>query len=53
MISLYTTSPCRPYATTMKAMQFDEEVRALPMEDFQNHCLLVFDLISPRNTAEH
>ena len=36
-ISLDTTSPCRPYVTTMKAMQFNEDFPALPMEDFRNH----------------
>ena len=28
--SLDTTSPCRPYITTMKAMQFNEDFLALP-----------------------
>ena len=37
IVSLDTTSPCRPYVTTLKAMQFKEYLPALPMEDFQNH----------------
>ena len=37
IVSLDTTSPCRPNVTTMKAMQFNEYLPALPMEDFQNH----------------
>ena len=36
----------------MKAMQFNEEFLALPMEDFQNHYILVFDLTSPQDAAE-
>ena len=48
IISLDTPSPCRPYATTMKAMQFHEEFRALHSEDFR---ILVFDLISKPDAA--
>ena len=52
VVSLDTTSPCRPYVTTMKTMQFNEDFPALHMEDFQNHYILVFDLTSLRNAAE-
>ena len=52
IISLDTTYPCRPYVTTRKAMQFDESFPALPMEDFQNHYILVFDFTSLQDTAE-
>ena len=51
-VSLDTTSPCRPYVTTMKAMQFNEDFPALSMEDFQNHYILVFDLTSLQDAAE-
>ena len=40
IVSLDTTSSCRPYVTTMKAMQFNEDFLALPMEDFQYHYVL-------------
>ena len=46
IISLDTTSPCRPYVTTMKAMLFNKVFPALPMEDLQNHYNLVFYLTS-------
>ena len=52
IISLDTTSPCRPSVTTMKAMQFNEDFPALPVEDFQTHCVLVFDLTSLQDAAE-
>ena len=52
IISLDTTSPCRPYVTTMKAMQFNEDFPAL-LEDFQNHYFLVFDLTSLQDAADH
>ena len=52
IVLLDTTSPCRPYVTTMKAMQFKEDFPALPMEAFQNHYILVFDLTSLHDAAE-
>ena len=52
IVSIDTTSPCRPYVTTMKAMQFKEDFPALPTEDFQNHYILVFDLTSLQDAAE-
>ena len=52
IISLDTTSPCRPYVTTMKAMQFNENFPALSIEDFQNHYILVFHLTSLQDAAE-
>ena len=52
IVSLDTTFPCRPYLTTMEAMQFNENFPALPMEDFQNHYILVFDVTSLQDAAE-
>ena len=36
----------------MKAMQFNKNFPALPMEGFQNHYILVFDLTSLQDAAE-
>ena len=36
----------------MKAMQFNQGFPALPMEAFQNHYSLVFDLTSLQDAAE-
>ena len=52
IVSLDTTFPCRPYLTTMKAMQFNKNFPALPVEGFQNHYILIFDLISLQGAAE-
>ena len=46
IVSLDTTNDCRAYVTTMKAMNFNEEIPALPHHQFQNHYILVFDLTS-------
>ena len=47
-----TTSPWRPYFTTIKALQFNEEFPTVPMENFQSHCTLDFDLTPLQNVAE-
>ena len=52
IISLDTTSPCRPYSRTMEATQFNEDFPALPMENFQNHYILVLDLTSLQDAAK-
>ena len=36
----------------MKAMHFNEDFPSLPMEDFQNHYILIFDLASLQDAAE-
>ena len=52
IISLDTTSPCHPYVTTTKAMQFNKGFPALFIENFQNHYILVFDMTSLQDAAE-
>ena len=36
----------------MKAIQCNEDFPAVPIEVFQNHCILVFDLPSLQDAAE-
>ena len=50
-VPLYKTSPCHSYVTRIKALQFSEDFPALPMEDFQNHHILVFELTSLQDAA--
>ena len=37
----------------MKAMKFDKEIPALPNHQFENHCMLVFDLTSLQDAGEN
>ena len=53
IVSVDTTTDCRAYVTTMKAMNFNEEVPALPNNLFQNHYVLVFDLSSLQDAVEN
>ena len=43
IVSLDTIFPCRPYITTMKAMQFNEDFPSLPSEDFRYHSVFLLD----------
>ena len=40
------------YVTTMKAMSFNEEFPSIPVEDFNDHYILVFDLTSLQDCTE-
>ena len=52
IVSLDTTNDCRAYVTTMKAMNFNEEIPALLNHQFQNHYILIFDLTSLQDAGE-
>ena len=53
IVSLDTTNDCRAYVTTMKAMNFNEEILALPNHQFENHYILLFDLTSLQDAGEN
>ena len=44
---------CRLYVTTMKAMNFQNDIPPIPFDTFRDHCVLVFDLISMQDAAEN
>ena len=37
---------CRLYVTTMKAMNFQDDIPSFPVDNFKDHYVLVFDLTS-------
>ena len=53
IVSADTTNDCRAYVATMKAMNFNEEIPALPNNLFQNHYVLVFYLTSLQDAGEN
>ena len=53
VVSIDTTNNCRAYVTTMKAMNFNEEIPALPNDLFTDHYVLVFDLTSIQDAGEN
>ena len=44
---------CRLYVTTMKAMNFQDEFPSIPIDNFKNHYVLVFDLTSIQDPTEN
>ena len=47
-----TADNFRLYVTTMKAMDFQDDISSIPIEDFECHYVLVFDLTSMQDAAE-
>ena len=43
---------CRLYVTTMKAMNFQDDIPSIPIDDFKDHYVLVFDLTSMQDATE-
>ena len=43
----------RLYVTTMKAMNFQDEIPTIPIDNFEDHYALVFDLTSMQDATEN
>ena len=48
-----TTDNCRLYVTTMKAINFQDAIPPSPVDHFEDHYVLVFDLTSLQDAIEH
>ena len=48
-----TTDNCRLYVTTMKAMIFQDDIPSIPVDNFKDYYVLVFDLTSMQDATEH
>ena len=48
-----TTDNCRLYVTTMKAMNFQGDNPSIPVDNFKDLSVLVFDLTSTQDASEH
>ena len=44
---------CRTYVTTMKAMNFQDDIPSIPIDNFKDHYVLVFDLTSMQDATEN
>ena len=44
---------CRLYVTTMKAMNFQDDIPSISIDDFKDHYVLVFDLTSMQHATEN
>ena len=53
IVDFDTADNCRFYVTTMKAMNFQDDIPSISIEDFKDHFLLMFDLTSMQDAAEN
>ena len=44
---------CRLYVTTMKAMNFQDDIPSIPIDNFKDHYVPVFDLTSMQDATEN
>ena len=48
-----TADNCRLYVTTMKAMNFQDDIPSIPIDDFKDPYVLVFDLTLMQDATEN
>ena len=53
IVDFGTADNCRLYVTTMKAMNFEDDIPSIPIDDFEDHYVLVFDLNSMQDATEN
>ena len=53
IVDFDTADNCRLYVTTMKAMNFQDDIPSIPIGDFKDHYVLVFDLTSIQDATEN
>ena len=53
IVDFDTADNCRLYVTTMKAMNFRDDVSSIPIDDFKDHYVLVFDLTPMQDATEN
>ena len=53
MVDFHTADNCRLYVTTMKAMNCQVDIPSIPIDDFKDHYVLVFDLTSMQDATEN
>ena len=53
IVDFDTADNCRLYLTNMKAMNFQDDIPSIPIDDFKHHYVLVFDLTSMQDATEN
>ena len=53
IVDFDTADNCRLYVTTKKAMNFQDDIPSIPIDDFKDHYVLVFDLTSTQNATQN
>ena len=53
IVDFDNTDNCRLYVTTIKAMNFQDDIPSIRIDDFKDHYVLVFDLTSMQDATEN
>ena len=53
VVDFDTADNCRLHVTTMKAMNFQDDIPSIPIDDFKDDYVLVFDLTSMQDATEN
>ena len=53
IVDYATSDNCRLFVTTMKTMNFQDDISSITIGNFQDHYVLVFDLTSMQDATEH
>ena len=53
IVDFDTADICRLHVTTMKAMNFQDDIPSIPIDDFKDQYVLVFDLTSKQDATEN
>ena len=53
IVLMDTTKDARVYVSTMKAMKYNDETPSIPFDKYKDHYMLVFDLTSLQDAADH
>ena len=53
IVDLDAADNCRFYVTTMKAMNFQDDIPSIPIDNFKDHYVLVFDLTSMQDAIKN
>ena len=53
IVGFDTADNCCLYVTTTKAMNFQDDIPSIPIDDFKDHYVLVFDLTSMQDATEN
>ena len=53
IVDFGTADNCRLYVTTMEARNFQDDFPSIPIDDFKDHYVLVFDLTSMEDATDN
>ena len=53
IVDFDTADNCRLYVTTMKALNFQDDIPSIPIDDFKDDYVLVFDLTPMKDATEN